>query len=129
MGKVGTLIVTADGKLTRKKTLTFERKMSGTRVDGCKAEPLFKSGFVTLDDVMKLDLSQETMNYILDNFRFYRGERTEENAGECIWWTSVDRDTNIMLAILEKPEYAEYKCELIGYFGENWMKHYIRFNH
>ena len=108
--------------------LRFKEMMSGTSVN-LTIDPLFESGFVSLDEVMKSDLSQETMDFILDNFRFYRGERTTDNADECIWWTTIDTDTRCKLAVLEWEEYAEIKDEFVAYFGENWMKHYIRFNH
>lgn len=108
--------------------MQFEKKISGTSVR-CDIEPLFESGFISLEDVMEKDLSQETMDFILDNWRFYRGERMEDNKGECIWWALIDHDTRCKLAVMENPKYSEYKREFNEYFGENWMKHYIRFNH
>lgn len=118
------LIATQRG-LTR---LKFEERMSGTFVN-LTVTPLFNSGFVSLDEVMKSDLSQDAMDFILDNLRFYRGERTADNAGECIWWTTIDHDTRCKLAVLERAEYAKIKDEFVAYFGEDWMHHYIRFNH
>lgn len=119
------MLVATQRGLTR---LKFTEKMSGTSVN-LTVDPLFESGFVSLDEVMRADLSQETMDFILDNLRFYRGERTADNAGECIWWTTIDRDTRCKLAVLEKSEYASIKSEFVAYFGEDWMHHYIRFNH
>lgn len=107
--------------------MKFEPKISGTKVTDFDIKPLFSSQFVSLQDVMDKDLSQRTMNWILDNARFYRGERTEENKGKCIWWTTLDFDTGLKLAVLE--HYPNYEKEFIEYFGENWMNHYIRFNH
>ena len=108
--------------------MKFEKKMSGTSVK-CDIKPLFNCGIISLKDVMEKDLSQEGMNFILDTIRFYRGERTDENGSECIWWATIDYDTRCKLAVLEKTEYEKYKREFIEYFGGNWIKHYIRFNH
>ena len=119
------LLIATQRGLTR---LKFTEKMSGTSVN-IDVTPLFESGLVSLDEVMKSDLSQETMDFILDNLRFYRGERTADNAEECIWWTTIDHDTRCKLAVLERAEYAEIKDEFVAYFGEDWMHHYIRFNH
>lgn len=119
------MLVATQRGLTR---LKFTEKMSGTSVN-LTVDPLFESGFVSLDEVMRADLSQDTMDFVLDNLRFYRGERTADNEGECIWWTTIDRDTRCKLAVLEKSEYASIKSEFVAYFGEDWMHHYIRFNH
>ena len=108
--------------------IKFTEKMSGTSVN-IHVEPLFGYCLVSLEEVMNAELSQNVMNFILDNLRFYRGERTAENSGECIWWAIIDHDTNCKLAVAEKEEYADYKREFMEYFGENWMKHYIRFSH
>jgi len=107
--------------------MKFEEKISGTKVTDFDIRPLFSSQFISLQDVMDKDLSQRTMDWILDNMRFHRGERNEKNKGECIWWGILDFDTDLKLAVLEN--YPEYEKEFIEYFGEHWMKHYIRFNH
>ena len=107
--------------------MKFEPKISGTKVTEFNIKFLFDSEFISLQEVMKKDLSQRTMDWILDNLRFHRGERTEENKGKCIWWTIIDFDTNLKLAVLEN--YPNYEEEFINYFGENWINHYIRFNH
>ena len=39
----------------------------------------------------------------------------------------LDYDTILKLSILE--HYPEYEKEMINYFGNEWLKHYIRFNH
>lgn len=107
--------------------MKFEEKMSGTKVTDFEIKSLFSSQFISLQEVMEKDLSQRTMNWILDHLRFYRGERTEENKGRCIWWTTIDFDTDLKLSVMEN--YPEYEKEFINYFGENWMNYYIRFNH
>lgn len=107
--------------------MKFEPKISGTKVTDFDIKPLFSSQFISLQDAIDKDLSQDTMNWILDNLRFHRGERTEENKGKCIWWAIIDFDTDYKLAVLEN--YPHYKEEFRKYFGEGWMNHYIRFNH
>ena len=107
--------------------MKFEEKMSGTKVTDFEIKPLFSSQFISLQEVMEKDLSQRTMNWILDHLRFYRGERTEENKGQCIWWTTIDFDTDLKLSVMEN--YPEYEKEFIDYFGASWMDYYIRFNH
>lgn len=107
--------------------MKFEEKISGTKVTDFNIKPLFDSQFISLQDVIDKDLSQRTMNWILDTLRFHRGERNEENKDVCIWWGTIDFDTNYKLAVLEN--YPEYEKEFVKYFGENWMNHYIRFNH
>ena len=39
----------------------------------------------------------------------------------------LDFDTIFKLSVMEN--YPEYEKEFIDYFGEKWIKHYIRFNH
>ena len=107
--------------------MKFEEKISGTKVTDFDIKPLFSSQFISLQYAMDKDLSQRTMDWILDNIRFHRGERTEENKGECIWWATIDFDTGLKLSVLEN--HPEYEKEFIEYFGEHWMNHYIRFNH
>ncbi len=107
--------------------MKFEEKISGTKVTDFEIDPLFNFNFISLQDVVEKDLSQRAMNWILDHLRFYRGERTEENKNECIWWTTIDFDTDLKLSVMEN--YPKYEQEFIDYFGDNWMNHYIRFNH
>jgi hypothetical protein len=67
-----------------------------------------------------MDFKQETMDWILDTLRF----------SKCVngdWLTIIDLDSVYKLSILEN--YPEYEKELKDYFGDNWMKHYIRFGH
>ena len=107
--------------------MKFEPKMSGTKVTDFEITPFFANCIISLADVLARDLKQETMDFILDNFRFYRGDRTEENKGECIWYAIIDYDTDLKIAVMEN--YPEYEKEFIDYFGEKWMNHYIRFGH
>lgn len=107
--------------------MKFEPKISGTKVTDFNIEPLFDSQFISLQEVMEKDLSQQTMDWILDNLRFHRGQRTPENKGKCIWWTTIDFDSIYKLSVLEN--YPDYEKEFINYFGDKWMNHYIRFNH
>ena len=103
--------------------MNFEPKISGTKVTDFDIKPFFGSQFIFLSDVMKNLKRQETMNFLLDNFRFYKCE--EEREGD--WVAIIDWDTDYKIAILEN--YPEYEKELQDYFGENWFKHYIRFGH
>ena len=65
------------------------------------------------------------MDFILDNFRFSKCGDEENYPNE--WVAVFDYDTLYKIAILEN--YPEYEKEMIDYFGEKWLKHYIRFNH
>ena len=99
--------------------MKFEPKMSGTKVTDFEIEFAISHCVCLLEEVAETIKRQETMNYILDTFRF-----TKIDAG---WACLFDHDTLYKIAVLEK--YPEYEKEFINYFGENWLKHYIRFNH
>lgn len=101
--------------------MKFETKISGTRVTDFSIEEIFDSQYITLTECLEKIHRQETMNYLLDTFRF-----TLSDDGK-IWFATIDWDTNYKIAILEK--YPEYEKEMIDYFGDNWLNHYIRFNH
>lgn len=103
--------------------MKFEPKISGTRVTDFTINRIFDSPFVWLSDAMKIIKRQETMDFLLDDFRFSKGY--EEKEGD--WCAILDGDTICKLSILEN--YPEYEKEMINYFGENWLQHYIRFNH
>lgn len=105
--------------------LTFTPKMSGTRVEGFNIpEPLFTSQFISLTDCITKVKRQETMNWLLDTLRFSRGDEVD---GKIDWYAIIDWDSVYKLTILES--YPEYEKEMISYFGEGWLKQYIRFNH
>ena len=100
--------------------MKFTQKISGTSVTDFRIEKLlFDSQFITLSDCIKKVKRQETMNWLLDTLRFTKGE--EE------WYAIIDYDSIYKLSILEY--YPDYEKELISYFGEEWLNHYIRFNH
>ena len=103
--------------------MKFEPKMSGTRVTDFNIKCDRNKQSVFLSEAMKILHRQETMDFLLDTFRFYKcvGDRKGD------WVAFVDFDTLYKIAILEK--YPEYEKEMIDYFGEKWLKHYIRFNH
>lgn len=103
--------------------MKFTPKMSGTMVTNFNIQPLFEEQFIWLSDVMKKITSQKAMDWILDTLRFYKGH--DEKAGD--WVTTMDWDTIYKVTVLNS--YPEYEKEFIEYFGEDWMKHYIRFNH
>ena len=100
--------------------MKFEPKISGTRVEDFNIEKIFNKQFITLNECIEKIQRQETMDYLLDNFRF-----TTDGNGE--WYAIIDGDTNYKIAILEK--YPKYEKEMLDYFGDNWLNHYIRFNH
>lgn len=102
------------------KKMKFEPKISGTKVTDFRIHPIFCTQIITLNDCQKLLYRQESMDFILDTFRFSLCKDGE-------WRAVIDFDTDYKIAILEN--YPEYEQEMIDYFGENWLKHYIRFNH
>ncbi len=101
--------------------MKIESKISGWRITDCSIDtknlPFKTPPFISLNECQKL--SQLSMDYLLDNFRFTKSE-TE-------WWAIVSYDDLYKIAIVENyPQYAE---ELKAYFGENWLNHYLRFGH
>ena len=103
--------------------MKFEPKLSGTRVTDFKITPIFGSQIVWLSECMEKIQSQKAMDFLLDEFRFTKGrcERSHD------WAAVLDWDTIMKISVLEN--YPEYEKEFIEYFGDNWLKHYIRFNH
>ena len=69
----------------------------------------------SLNTLLKMDLKQRTMDFILDTFRFSKGEKTKED--DEIWWAILDWDSIYKLSCIEK--YPEYVKEFEEYFGEN----------
>lgn len=103
--------------------MKFEQKISGTAVKDFDITPIFNSQFVWLSEVMEKVQNQEAMNFILDTFRFTKG--CEEKSHD--WCAILDWDSIYKVSALENhPEVVE---EFKNYFGENWIKHYIRFGH
>lgn len=100
--------------------MKFEPKISGTRVTDFSINPIFHSQIISLRDCQNLIHRQESMDFLLDTFRFSLCQDGE-------WRAVIDFDTDYKIAILEN--YPKYEAEMIDYFGENWLKHYIRFNH
>ena len=103
--------------------MKFEGKISGTMVTEFEITPIFKKQFILLSEVIATVHRQETMDWILDTLRFTKCNEKYPNE----WFCTMDYDTIYKLSVLEK--YPEYEEEFINYFGENWMSHYIRFNH
>ena len=103
--------------------MKFEPKISGTRVEGFKTTAIFDSQFVWLSEVMEKVQNQKAMDFILDTFRFTKG--CEEKSHD--WCAILDWDSIMKISALENaPEDVK---EFEEYFGEGWLKHYIRFNH
>ena len=103
--------------------MKFEPKISGTRVEDFDIKPIFHKQIVLLSDAIKTIKRQETMDFLLDTFRFRKCNENYPNE----WYAILDFDTIFKLSVMEN--YPEYEKEFIDYFGENWIKHYIRFNH
>lgn len=103
--------------------MKFEPKMSGTAVTDFEIAPIFDSQFIWLSDVMAKIQNQDAMNFILDTFRFSKGREEKDHD----WCAILDWDSIFKISCLEN--YPEYTKEFIEYFGEGWLKHYIRFNH
>ena len=103
--------------------MKIETKISGWSIREFDIKPIFDKQFVWLSDAMKIIKRQETMNFLLDEFRFSKG--CEEKEGD--WLAILDWDTIMKLSVMEN--YPEYEKEFTDYFGENWAKHYLRFNH
>lgn len=103
--------------------INIESKMSGWTITNFETRPIFNSQILSLKDCMKTIKRQETMNFILDTFRFSKG--VEEEEGD--WFAIVDRDTIMKISIMEtNPKEEE---QLKEYFGEDWIKYYLRFSH
>lgn len=100
--------------------MRFESKISGTAVKDFEITLIFNSQIVSLKEAMQKLHRQEAMDYLLDKFRFKLCDNGE-------WIAIISFDDDYKLAILEN--YPEYEKLMIGYFGEHWLNHYIRFNH
>ena len=103
--------------------MKFEGKISGTKVSEFEITSIFDSQFVWLSEVMEKIQNQKAMDFILDTFRFSKGR--EEKSHD--WYAILDWDSIMKISVLEN--YPEYEKEFIDYFGEEWLKQYIRFNH
>lgn len=106
--------------------IKFEPKISGTQVTGSEIDEIlnneiFDSQFITLNLIQEKIHRQESMNWILDTLRFTKSADGKN------WWATISWDSIAGLTVMEK--YPEIEKQFIEYFGENWMEHYIRFNH
>lgn len=108
--------------------MKFEEKISGTKVtDFGEIKTIFDSQFVTLKEVQEKITRQKAMDFILDTLRFTKASAIEEGEDFYQWWATMDYDTIYKLSIIEN--YPKLEEELTEYFGLDWLKHYIRFNH
>ena len=76
-----------------------------------------------MSEIMEKIQRQDTLDFILDTYRFYKGQ--EEKRNDLV--TILDYDTILKISIME--HYPQYEQELKEYFGDDWFKYYIRFNH
>ena len=100
--------------------MKFEGKISGVSVTDFDITPIFKDQIVNLTDCLTIIKRQETMDFLLDTFRFSLCKDGE-------WRAVLDWDSIMKISVLEN--YPEYENEFHKYFGNNWVKHYIRFGH
>lgn len=100
--------------------MKFEPKISGTSVTEFDITPIFHQQIVSLAECLKVIQRQESMDFLLDTFRFSLCADGE-------WRAVLDWDSIMKVSVLEN--YPDYETKFIVYFGENWLKHYIRFNH
>lgn len=100
--------------------MKFEGKISGVSVTNFNITPIFKDQIVNLADCLTIIKRQETMDFLLDTFRFSLCKDGE-------WRAVLDWDSIMKISVLEN--YPEYENEFCEYFGDNWIKHYIRFEH
>lgn len=103
--------------------MNFEPKISGTKVTDFNITPIFCDQFVWMSEIMEKIQHQDTLDFILDTYRFYKGQ--EEKKNDLV--TILDYDTILKISIME--HYPQYEQELKEYFGDDWFKNYIRFNH
>lgn len=100
--------------------MKFTPKMSGTQVTDFQIEPISESQVVELVEMAQKITRQKAMDFLLDEFRFSLGQDGKYRA-------VLDFDSIYKLSILES--YPDYEAEMVAYFGENWLNHYIRFGH
>lgn len=101
--------------------LNIENKISGWKVTGYETKPIFNDQIVSLEECMKTIKRQKTMDFILDTFRFSKAMQDET------WIAILDWDTIMKISIMETNPEEEKLLE--NYFGKNWIKNYLRFNH
>lgn len=101
--------------------MNIESKISGWKITNFETKPIFDSQVISLENCMRTIKRQETMDFILDTFRFSKGVK------EGTWFAIIDWDTIMKISIMETN--PEEEAQLKEYFGEGWIKHYLRFNH
>ena len=101
--------------------IKIESKISGWMVTGCETKPIFGSQIISLEECMKTIKRQETMDFILDTFRFSKGMK------DGTWFTTLDWATIMKISIMETN--PEEEKQLVENFGKKWFTHYLRFNH
>lgn len=106
--------------------MKFETKISGTKVtEYGDIKPFFYDNTVTLKECQYYFDKQETMDFVLDNFRFTKAEIGDKKE----WVCTLDYDTLTKISIMEFDDYAGIRKEFEEHFGKKWLNHYIRFNH
>lgn len=101
--------------------MNIESKMSGWKVTNFETKPIFDNEIISLADCVAKIHKQESMDFILDTFRFSKGQK------EGTWFAVIDWDTIMKISILETNEQEAAQFKEI--FGKDWYKRYLRFNH
>ena len=96
-------------------------QVTGTEIDEVLKNRVFDSQFITLNSIQEKIHRQESMNWLLDTLRFTKSADGKN------WFATISWDSIAGLTVMEK--YPEVEKQFIEYFGENWINHYIRFNH
>jgi len=107
--------------------MKFEPKISGTSVTDygkIKVFPHLLDQIVTLFDINKLT-NQRAVQFILDAYNMV--PLNADHAEGCNWGAIMSYDDILKVSILEN--HPDLEAELQDYFGVNWLKQYIRFNH
>lgn len=107
--------------------MKFEPKISGTSVTDygkIKVFPHLLDNIVTLSDINKLT-NKLAVQFILDTYNML--SLNAELADGANWGAIMSNDDILKASILEN--HPDLEAELQDYFGDNWLQHYIRFNH
>jgi len=107
--------------------MKFEPKISGVRVTDygkIKVFPHLLDQIVTLHDINNLT-NKRAVQFILDTYNMV--SLNAEHANGASWGAIMSYDDILKVSILEN--HPDLEAELQDYFGDNWLQHYIRFNH
>ncbi len=107
--------------------MKFESKISGTRVTNygkIKVFPHLLDQIVTLHDINNLT-DKRAVQFILNTYNMV--SLNADHANGANWGAIMSYDDILKVSILEN--HPDLEAELRDHFGDNWLQHYIRFNH